>query len=83
MSYLAKAIKSLHPEAEFSFSNDDYSTINWDVLDGTPPTLQDIEIAIDKIKNDEAKAETEKLAAKAILLNKLGITDDEAKLLLG
>ena len=74
MSYIAKAIKKLKPSSEFSFNNDDYSTINWDVLDGNAPTQNEIDATIKQIKVDES-------AAKAALLAKLGITADEAKLL--
>lgn len=75
MSYIAKAIKKLKPSSEFSFNNDDYSTIHWDVLDGNAPTQNEIDATIKQIKVDES-------AAKAALLAKLGITADEAKLLL-
>ncbi len=33
-SYLVDAIKLLKPTAEFSFTDNDYSTIKWDVLEG-------------------------------------------------
>jgi hypothetical protein len=77
MSYIAKAIKKLKPTAEFSFNNDDYSTIHWDVLEGDAPTKSEIEAAIKQIKADElsAKATAEaKLAA-------LGLTTDDLKAL--
>ena len=82
MSDLSKAIKFLRPTAEFSFTDDDYSTIKWDVLEGDAPTQSEIDAAILTIKAKElADAET-KAAAKASLLDRLGITADEAKLLL-
>jgi len=82
MSDLSKAIKFLRPTAEFSFTEDDYSTIKWDVLNGDAPTQSEIDAAILTIKAKElADAET-KAAAKAALLDRLGITADEAKLLL-
>jgi hypothetical protein len=82
MSNLSNAIKFLRPTAEFSFSNDDYLTVKWDVLDGDAPTQSEIDAAILTIKAKElADAET-KAAAKAALLDRLGITADEAKLLL-
>jgi hypothetical protein len=82
MSNLSKAIKFLRPTAEFSFTDDDYSTVKWDVLDGEAPTQSEIDAAILTINAKElADAET-KAAAKAALLDRLGITDDEAKLLL-
>jgi hypothetical protein len=80
--YLVKAIKSLKPNAEFSITDSDYATIKWDVLDGDAPTKAQVEAAITKIKADEATAEQNKAIAKAALLDRLGITADEAALLL-
>jgi hypothetical protein len=82
MSDLVKAIRKLKPNSEFSFTDNDYSTIKWDLLEGNAPTQKDIDAAIKEIKSDEiAEAET-KATAKAALLNKLGITAEEAQLLL-
>lgn len=82
MDYLTKAIQSLRPGAEFSFSNDDYSTIKWDVLEGKPPTKSEIDAEIVKIEAQEQADKEAKKAAKAELLDRLGITQAEAKLLL-
>jgi hypothetical protein len=82
MSYLAKAIKKLKPNAEFSFTDDDYSTIKWDVLEDDAPTKKQIDDAIKQIKIQEANFAETKAAAKAELLERLGLTEDEAKLLL-
>lgn len=82
MTYLAKGIRKLKPTSEFSFTEDDYSTIKWDVLDGDAPTLAEIEKAIEQVKKDEIAEEAAKEASKAELLKRLGITADEAKLLL-
>jgi hypothetical protein len=80
--YLAKAIFKLRPTAQFSISNNDYSTIKWDVLEGTAPTQAEIDVAIEQVKVEEAQAEITKVQAKADLLARLGITEDEARLLL-
>lgn len=80
--YLAKAIKKLKPSAEFSFTNDDYSTIKWDILEGEAPTQVQIDAAIEQIKADEISESQERAAAKAALLEQLGITEEQAKLLL-
>jgi hypothetical protein len=82
MSYLIKAINKLKPNAEFSFQADDYSTIKWDVLEGNAPTQSEINAAIEQVKVEEAQAEITKPQAKADLLARLGITADEARLLL-
>jgi hypothetical protein len=80
--YLVKAIQSLKPGAEFSITNGDYSTIVWDVLEGTAPTKADIDKAIKAIQATEAAEAEADATAKAALLERLGITADEAKLLL-
>ena len=82
MDYLVRAIKSLRPTAEFSFENDDYSTINWVVLEGDAPSAKDIADEIKKIKAADIAAENDRVASKAALLERLGITADEAALLL-
>ena len=81
--YLVKAIQKLKPTAEFSFTDDDYSTIKWDVLDGDAPTQAEINAAIEQVKADEITEAAAKAAEKAALLERLGITQEEANLLLG
>jgi len=79
---LVNAIKKLRPNAEFSFVENDYSTIKWDALEGNPPTKAEIELAIKELEAED-KIEKDRVAtAKAALLAKLGITADEAALLL-
>ena len=82
MSDLIKAIQFLKPTAQFSFTDNDYSTVKWDVLDGNAPTQSEIDAAILTIKAQELADATTKAATKAALLDRLGITVDEAKLLL-
>ena len=80
--YLVKAIKALKPNAEFSLTDNDYSTIKWDVLDGIAPTQSEIDAAIVQIKADEITEAEAKATEKAALLARLGLTEAEAKLLL-
>jgi hypothetical protein len=80
---LVKAIRLLKPNSEFSFQGTDYSTIKWDVIDGDEPTWAEIQAAHQQIKSaEEAEAEEAKIKREA-LLARLGITEEEAKLLLG
>lgn len=81
-NHLVLAIRKLRPNSEFSFQNNDYSTIKWDVLEGTAPTQSEIDTAIEQIKADELAEAEAKATAKAALLERLGITQDEANLLL-
>jgi hypothetical protein len=81
-NYLAEAIKKLKPTAQFSFSDGDYSTIKWDVIEGDAPTQAEIDKAIKDVKAQEIKDEKAKVEAKAELLVRLGITEEEVRLLL-
>jgi hypothetical protein len=80
---LTNAIRHLKPNAEFSFDDADYSTIKWDVLEGKAPTIAEIEAAHKIVKAAEQTKASEAVAKRQALLDKLGITEEEAKLLLG
>jgi hypothetical protein len=80
--YLFKALKNLCPDAEFSFTNEDYSSITWIKNDGIKPTQSQIDDEIKSIKANEAQEAEATANAKAALLTRLGITADEARLLL-
>ena len=81
-NYLVAAIHKLKPNSEFSFQNSDYSTIKWDVLEGNAPTQAEIDDAIEQVKADEIAQAEAKAEAKNALLTRLGITAEEATLLL-
>ena len=83
-NYLTKAIKKLKPTAEFSFTDNDYSTIKWNVLEGDAPTQAEIDAAIEQVKEDDAQVELDKAAKKAAAeakLAALGLTADDLKAL--
>ena len=75
---LEAAIRYLHPEAEFSFTAADFDSVKFDKIDGEAPTLEDITSALKEIKANAIAKEK----AKTALLDRLGITPEEAKLLL-
>ena len=84
MSDLVKAIKKLKPNSEFSFTDNDYSTIKWDVLDGDAPTQAEIDDAIEQVKADELAEAEAKAQAKAAAEGKLaalGLTTDDLRAL--
>jgi hypothetical protein len=82
MDRTVQAIRSIRPNAEFAISGDDLENIEWHVLEGEIPTKKEIEDAIANLETQELIAEEEKSAAKAALLDRLGITPEEAVLLL-
>ena len=84
MNYLAKAIDKLKPNSEYTFENQDYSTITWIILEGDAPTKKQIDDAIKTIKADEANAEINKAADKASAQAKLaalGLTVEDLQAL--
>lgn len=80
---LHEAIQSLRPGIGFAMLGDDPKTIIWDVTDTITPTHAEIEAAMKSLESKKIAEQTAKIAAKAALLAKLGITADEAALLLG
>jgi hypothetical protein len=79
---LVKAIHYLKPNSEFIFQESDYSTIEWHKLEGDAPTRAEIDAAIEQVKANEMAEAEAKTAQRAALLERLGITAEEAKLLL-
>jgi hypothetical protein len=79
---IVKAITKLRPTAQYTFIEDDYSSIEWFSLEGDAPTAKEIADAIKAIEAEETAAAITAAATKAALLERLGITEAEAKLLL-
>lgn len=68
---LHQAISKLRPQAEYSFINNDYSTIVWDKLEGDAPTKSEVDAAIEQVKANEAQAILDRAAAKEAAQAKL------------
>jgi len=79
---IVKAIKFLKPTAEFSLTENDYSTIKWDVLEGDAPTLVELQKAFTAAEAKEAKEKVALETKRQAILDRLGITAEEASLLL-
>lgn len=81
---LSEAITHLRPNAEYVFQENDYSTIEWQSLEGNPPTYAELEKASKELKKNalekEAQAALNKAAAEAKLAA-LGLTADDLKAL--
>jgi hypothetical protein len=82
MNDIVRAIKKIRPNSEFVIYGDDLKNIQWHVLDGEVPTEEEILNAVKALKTEQTKADKAKAVAKAALLERLGITADEAILLL-
>lgn len=82
MATIANAIFYLNPTAEYTYKDEDYSTIEWIKIEGKKPTLAEIEAAKIAYDAQEAEKEAALLAKRNQILDRLGITAEEAKLLL-
>jgi tellurite resistance protein len=79
---LHEVIQSLRPGKEFTMFDDDPSTIIWNDPEVTTPSESEIKSATTKYLANQEKEAKAKEATKAALLEKLGITAEEAVLLL-
>lgn len=79
---IVKAIKFLKPTAEFSFTDNDYSTIKWDALQGDAPTLAELEKAFIAAEAQEAKEKAALETKRKEILNRLGLTEEDVTTLL-
>ena len=70
------ALSKLRPNAEWILNGDDYANLEWLDTKQTMPTWEEV---LNEINNPTPDPS---LALKADLLTRLGITEDEAKLLL-
>lgn len=81
---MCDAIRFLRPGAEFTFTNKDYSTIEWIKLEGEAPTWSEVETAHLQLKEIALQAEQEAAAKKAAAeakLAALGLTTEDLKVL--
>jgi hypothetical protein len=75
------AISALKPDAPFQIVGTDYSTLI--ILDDSKkPSLADIENKMQELSAEKFNMQTQRATQKTALLTKLGITEDEARLLL-
>lgn len=79
---ITDAIFYLVPNAEFSFTETDLTTLQWHTADVPQPSVAEIMAAIPlaaaKIQQEQENLQNQ----KQVLLDRLGLTADEAKLLL-
>jgi hypothetical protein len=79
---IVEAIHILRPNAQWVIQGEDYAGLEWLDKKQVKPTQEEIEAKIAELPELKAAAKAENAADKAALLEKLGITESEAKLLL-
>lgn len=78
----AEVLTIKYPNAEWSLNGDDYEGLTW-LSETQKPTKAELDAHAVTIKQKKEIAKLEKETAKAALLERLGISADEAALLLG
>ena len=81
---IAKAIKAINPNAEFTINAEDYNQITW-LNETTPISVSDIQAKILELPTAQEEATataTKKASGKQKLLD-LGLSEEEVKALIG
>ena len=82
---MAKSLDVLNmlcPNVEWTISNDDFDNIVWHNLDKAPITKKQFTDGFAQYDAWKVEQDATKAQAKAALLTQLGITEEQAKLLL-
>jgi hypothetical protein len=80
--YLTLAIRNLVGSDDFAYSGESYEEIKWVTEPSTIPKAAQVAQKIVELKEADAAGLAQKEAQKSALLERLGITADEAALLL-
>lgn len=75
MKELAKALLSLRPGKEFTYDNDDLSTVRWNDPSVVTPSQEEIDAELARL----AQVEVDKKAAAESKLAALGLTPEDLK----
>jgi hypothetical protein len=82
MNQVVEAIRSIRPNSEFVIHGGNLDNIEWHILEGEIPTKKEIEQAIKDLAAAELVKEQEKATAKNAILERIGLTAEEATILL-
>ena len=74
-------LKRKFPNTEWILDGDDYAGLTW-LSDSSKPTKSQLDKLWDEVANEIELEKANRIASKKALLERLGITADEAKLLL-
>lgn len=70
-----------YPNSQWSLNGDDYSGLEW-LSDSTKPSQEELESQWDSVLTEVLAEREAKVTQKQNLLARLGITEEEARLLL-
>jgi len=73
---LTRALLALRPGVEFTYNNEDLSTVRWNVEGTTTPTQAEVDAKIVELFREDAEIESARESGKAKLAA-LGLTAEE------
>jgi len=76
------AIKSLRPDVEWSMSGDDVENIIWHTPNVEPLTEKEVQDEIIRLEQAQEDEQVVKATQKAAILERLGLTEDELRVVL-
>jgi len=79
----ADVINFLCPDVEFAINGDDFDSVLWINLDKAPITKKQYQDGFAKYEASKAKNDADKESAKQAILDRIGLTADELKTILG
>ena len=80
MNKVAEVLKMLRPEGGWAYLGEDYEGIQF--IECEPLTIKEFEDGLKKVDAWKEAQEADRAAAKNAILDRLGITEEEAKLIL-
>ena len=78
----ALILKEKYPGSEWTLNGETYDGLEW-LSDSKKPTKAQLDAQWNEVQELVANREAEKVARRQAILDRLGITEDEAKLILG
>jgi len=78
----ASAIKSLRPNVEWSMSGEDVENIIWHTPNVDSLTEEEVQNEIIRLEQAQEDEQVVKAAQKAAILERLGLTEDELRVVL-
>jgi hypothetical protein len=79
----ADVINFLCPDVEFALNGDDFDSVLWVNLDKAPITKKQYQDGFAQYDAWKSEQDAAKAAQRQALLTRLGITEEEARILLG
>jgi hypothetical protein len=80
--HIAEAITALRPDAHWYMVGNTLDGLVWEDEEQTAPTQEEIDVKLVELETELEAAKVAKVAQKAAILERLGLTEDELRVVL-